>query len=78
MEYEKWFWKKVFNFYKQKEKAYVSHATHIISLTDAGKKEFNTWPFYNKNIPISVIPCCADTNHFEQVSIQKNSRIKNY
>ena len=74
---KKWFWKKVYNFYKQKEKAYVSQATHIISLTDAGKKEINTWTFYNKNIPISVIPCCADTNHFAQVSTQKKQQAKN-
>lgn len=73
---KKWFWKKVYNFYKQKEKAFVNQATHIISLTDAGKNEINTWSFYNKNIPISVIPCCADTNHFAQVSNQKKQQAK--
>ena len=68
---KKWFWRKVFEYYNQKEKAYVSQASNIISLTDAGKKEINTWSFYNKNIPISVIPCCADQNHFKITNILK-------
>ena len=71
-----WFWKEVFDYYKKKEKAFVSKASHIISLTDAGKKEITTWPFYNSSIPISVIPCCADTNHFAQVSTQKKQQAK--
>ena len=33
----------------KKEKAFVSQVSHIISLTDAGKTEITTWPFYNTN-----------------------------
>ena len=73
---KKWFWKEVFDYYKKKEKAFVSKASHIISLTYAGKTEIATWPFYNSSIPISVIPCCADTNHFAQVSSQKKHQAK--
>ena len=73
---KKWFWKEVFDYYKKKEKAFVSKASHIISLTYAGKTEIATWPFYNSSIPISVIPCCADTNHFAQVSTQKKQQAK--
>ena len=73
---KKWFWKKVFEYYKKKEKAFVSKASHIISLTEAGKKEITTWPFYNKRIPISVIPCCADQNHFKITNLLKKKEAR--
>lgn len=68
---KKWFWRKVFEYYKKKEKAFVSQASHIISLTHSGKSEITKWPFYKSSIPISVIPCCADQNHFKITSILK-------
>lgn len=61
---DNWFWNKVYLFYKKKEKEFVKQAAHIVSLTYAAKKEIEKWDFYNKNIPISVIPCCADSEHF--------------
>ena len=60
----------------KKEKAFVSQASHIISLTDAGKTEITKWPFYNTNIPISVIPCCADQNHFKITNILKKKEAR--
>ena len=68
---KKWFWRRVYRYYKEKEKAFISKASHIISLTEAGKDEILKWSFYDKAIPLSVIPCCADTDHFQQTSIQK-------
>ncbi|MBP7558820.1 MAG: glycosyltransferase [Chitinophagaceae bacterium] len=56
--------KRVYRYYKNKEKAFVSEADHIISLTNNGKAELQTWPAYNTAIPVSVIPCCADTALF--------------
>jgi glycosyltransferase involved in cell wall biosynthesis len=56
--------KRVYSYYKKKEKEYLQNADYIISLTTAGKKEMLTWPYYNEQIPISIIPCCADMNHF--------------
>ena len=73
---KKWFWRKVFEFYKKKENAFVSQASHVISLTDAGKTEITKWPFYNTNIPISVIPCCADQNHFKITNILKKKEAR--
>lgn len=73
---KKWFWKKVFEYYKKKEKAFVSQASHIISLTEAGKTEITKWPFYNTSIPITVIPCCADQNHFKITSILKKKEAR--
>lgn len=55
---------RVYRYYKNKEKAFVSEADHIISLTNNGKAELQMWPAYNPAIPVSVIPCCADTTLF--------------
>ncbi len=68
---KKWFWRKVYNHYKQKEKEFVTEANHIISLTHAGKSEIQTWPFYDKNIPITVIPCCANIDFFLETDKSK-------
>ncbi len=56
--------KRVYRYYKKKEKQYLQNADCIISLTEAGRKELNTWPAYNANIPLRVIPCCADMELF--------------
>ena len=46
---------------KRLESALLAGADHIVSLTDAGRKilERQAW-----TAPISVIPCCADFDHF--------------
>jgi glycosyltransferase involved in cell wall biosynthesis len=56
--------RRVYKYYKKKETHFIREADHIISLTEAGKKEMMTWPSYDPKVPISVIPCCADMNHF--------------
>ena len=66
----KLFWRMVYNYYKKKEKDFIRTADHIISLTRAGKKEIQTWDFYT-NVPITVVPCCADTNNFLITTAEK-------
>lgn len=56
--------KRVYRHYKKKEAAFLQHADYIISLTEAGKKEMEKWQSYKKEVPVSVIPCCADMGHF--------------
>jgi glycosyltransferase involved in cell wall biosynthesis len=60
----------VYLFFKKKEKKFLSNADHIISLTETGKKVMFEWPYLNpsKNT-ISVIPCCADLDHFNPANI---------
>ena len=65
-----WIYRKIYQYYKKQEKILVREASHIISLTYAGKKEMETWSFYDPSVPITVIPCCADMNHF---SLTNNS-----
>ncbi len=66
----KWFWKKVFDHYKKKEKEFVQKADHMVCLTAVGKSEIKSWPFYT-NIPLTVIPCCANSDLFDLTSPDK-------
>ncbi len=60
--------KRVYKYYKKKEASYLREAEIIVSLTVAGKKELQTWPVYNPAVPVEVIPCCADLQHFSLTS----------
>jgi glycosyltransferase involved in cell wall biosynthesis len=53
--------------YKRKEAEYIAQADAIISLTEAGKREMETWSSYTK-APIQVIPCSADFELFQLVT----------
>jgi glycosyltransferase involved in cell wall biosynthesis len=55
---------RVYKYYKGREAQYLKQADYIISLTQAGKKEMMNWPSFEPAIPLSVIPCCADMDHF--------------
>jgi glycosyltransferase involved in cell wall biosynthesis len=70
----------IYRYFKKKEKDFLVHSDHIISLTENAKREMLSW-----GIPklteekITVIPCCADLSHFnyEEISLEmKTSLIK--
>lgn len=67
---------RVYKYYKQKESQYLQEADHIISLTEAGKKELISWPAYKSSIPVTVIPCCADMQHFSVTSPEQKSNAR--
>lgn len=64
--------KKVYLFFKKKEKEFLIHADHIISLTQNGKQELISWNVHEsvKN-KITVIPCCVDTSRFDRKKINQ-------
>lgn len=68
---------RIYQYYKKKEEAYLQNADYIISLTEAGKAELCSWPSYKSTIPVAVIPCCADMNHFSLTDLhqKKESRL---
>ena len=68
--------KRVYQYYKKKEKAYLQNADCVVSLTQAGKKELMTWESYNSNTPLQVIPCCADMDHFSITDEGQRKRSK--
>lgn len=61
------FFRYAYKQYKKKEATYIEQSDAIISLTEAGKREMQTWPSY-KNAPIQVIPCSADFDLFKLVT----------
>ena len=62
--------KTVYRFFKRKEIEFFQEADHIVSLTENGKNEIQSWPeFRNQKLPISVIPCCVNLAMFNPDSI---------
>ncbi len=63
-------YKTVYRFFKRKEIEFFQEADHIVSLTENGKNEIQSWSeFRNQKLPISVIPCCVDLALFNPDSI---------
>lgn len=73
-------YKRVYDFFKQKEKEFLSKADYTVSLTEAGKREIQSWKTLpNQPVPIQVIPCCADLAIFspENIDQQKLKELRN-
>lgn len=66
----------VYKYFKKKEKQFLSQSDAIISLTYAGKQIIHT-QFKISSDKITVIPCCADLEHFNFNKLEK-SRITNF
>ena len=67
-------YKKVYSYFKNKEKEFLIHSDHIISLTQKGKDELISWNIHQsvKN-KITVIPCCVDTSRFNREHLQQKN-----
>jgi glycosyltransferase involved in cell wall biosynthesis len=62
-------YKKIYNYFKSKEKEFLQFSDYTISLTENGKKEISSWNLPNQS-KIKVIPCCTDENLFKTKNIQ--------
>lgn len=67
-------YRKIYNFFKQKEKDFLQNAAYCISLTHNAKNEILSWKGFEQT-RIAVIPCCVDTDLFCQ-TFQKLSNSK--
>jgi glycosyltransferase involved in cell wall biosynthesis len=63
--------KRVYQYFKHKEKQFLQEADAVVSLTEAGKQEIGKMeiPGFNSH-SISVIPCCADMDLFNYNSVK--------
>lgn len=52
------------------ERQYLQNADHVVSLTAAAINEMRTWDFVPPNLPMSVIPTCANLERFSPESDQ--------
>lgn len=67
-------YKTIYNYFKRKEKLFLTESAHNISLTFAALEHINSIDLNNKILSATtVIPCCADLNHF---SIKNTSKEK--
>ncbi len=66
---DKWIYRFLYKWVKNKEKSLFSEADHVISLTESAKRIMKNNPELNSNVPVTVIPCCADFNLFNPLSI---------
>ena len=67
-----------YRLYKKKEKKYFGKAAHIISLTEKGKEELVN-AYQLPAAKITVIPCCADLDHFDfhKIDLEAQQELKN-
>lgn len=69
--------KTVFNYFKKKEIEFLENVDYTISLTNKGKDIIHSWKHIKNNpIPVKVIPCCADLNHFHPSKIDTSKKDK--
>ena len=64
--------KRIYSFFKKKEKQFLLEADAVVSLTHNAASEIHSWQGF-QNVPITVIPCCADLDLFvrpEETHIQ--------
>jgi len=60
----------VYNFFKRKEKEFLEEADFTISLTEKGRDIIHSWDELEEQpLPVEVIPCCADLEHFSERSV---------
>jgi glycosyltransferase involved in cell wall biosynthesis len=69
--------KTVYSFFKRKEVDFLTQSAATISLTNAGKKEIESWKTLPSSIDIEVIPCCVDLSLFNLEKIGKSPSLIN-
>lgn len=61
--------RRLYHFFKKKEKELFIHSNQIVSLTHKAKEIILSWKLGFSSDKINVIPCCADLTHFSRNNI---------
>lgn len=65
----------IYRYLKTKERSFFEESDHIVSLTEAGKRELLGWNMSGVDEEkISVIPCCCDLARFSQDQVSVTER----
>lgn len=65
-------YRRVYNYFKKKEKQFLEEADYTISLTHAAKAEIHSWKHIANNpVQMEVIPCCADLDLFNPARVDE-------
>lgn len=72
-------YKRIYKYFKHKEKIFLKDADAIVSLTSEGKKEMTKWNYINIENKTTVIPCCVNLELFDSslITDQEKTKIKN-
>jgi glycosyltransferase involved in cell wall biosynthesis len=66
----------VYRYFKNKEQQFLRTADAVISLTENAKEVIREWkPRGEDIVPVTVIPCCADLDHFSFKNILPEKRL---
>jgi len=65
----------VYNYFKRKEKVFLKEADAVVSLTNNAKNEIHSWQGF-QNVPVTVIPCCADLDFFSYRNVNQQEVLK--
>jgi glycosyltransferase involved in cell wall biosynthesis len=69
-------YKRVYDYFKKREKEFLQEADHTICLTKAAEQEIHSWDHIDNNpVKITVIPCCADMDHFDPAKITDETQL---
>lgn len=68
-------YKLIYLFFKKKEKQWIAGADAVISLTHKGREIMEALELRSSSqLPIQVIPCCVDMEHFDRKKIESRDR----
>ena len=70
----KFFYKKIYLFFKHKEKEETLLSDGIVCLTQAAENIIKNWPEYNMQVPLQVIPCSVDISLFDPEKINNSQK----
>jgi len=72
--YNNYFYRKIYNYFKRKEEEEVKLSDGIVCLTYAAEKIIREWPEYKKQVILEVIPCSVDMNLFDPEKIKSEQK----
>jgi glycosyltransferase involved in cell wall biosynthesis len=65
----------IYKFFKKKEKQFLLEADAVVSLTQNAADEIHSWAGM-ENVPITVIPCCADLHLYQAKAVDDPNVLK--
>ena len=69
--------KTIYHYFKRKEKAFLEESDQVVCLTHKAYDEMQLWRSVNLDIKkVTVIPCCVDTAHFNQLVIDAGKKLQ--
>ncbi len=59
----------IYHYFKKQEALEVRESDGIVCLTHAAERIIRQWPEYDQHVPLTVIPCSADLNLFNNANV---------